>query len=198
MIEAISAIGLAGDDRGREVGCQMLADGDRPGAGAAAAVRAREGLVRVVMHQVNAHVARPDHSQDGIHVGAIEIQEAPPLVQQAGDRADLRVEQAQRVGVGHHEDSRLVGELGAEVVEIDKPLRIALDRHRLEPREVRRGGIRAVCAVGYQDLRTAFPPVAEVGGSNQERGQLALGARGRLKAHGMQPGDLGEHLLELV
>ena len=53
----------------------MAADGDRAGAGAAGAVRAGEGLVDVVVHHVDAEVARPGDAEDGVHVGAVEVDE---------------------------------------------------------------------------------------------------------------------------
>ena len=99
----------------------MLADGDRPGARAAAAVRAGEGLVRVVMHQVHPHVAGPDDAQDRVHVGAVEVEQGPPVVEQPGDLADLRVEEADRVRVGDHEHGRLVAQLGLEILESTMP-----------------------------------------------------------------------------
>ena len=54
----------------------MLANGNRAAAGAAAAVRAGEGLVDVVMHHVDAEVAGPGDAEDGVHVGAVEIDQA--------------------------------------------------------------------------------------------------------------------------
>ena len=89
-------------------GARWLADGDRARARAAAAVRAGERLVRVVVHQVDPHVARPDDAEDRVHVGAVEVEQGPAIVKQPGDLADLRVEQADRVRVGDHEDGRLV------------------------------------------------------------------------------------------
>ena len=181
---------VAGDERRRQVGARWLADGDRAGAGAAAAVRAGERLVGVVVHQVDAHVARPGDAEDGVHVGAVEVEQAAAVVQQLGDRADLRVEQAERVRVGHHEDGRLVAQLGLEVVEVDQAAAVALDRDRLEAGEMGRGGVGAVGAVGDQDLGPALAPVAEVGRGDQQRGQLALGAGRGLQADGVQAGDL--------
>jgi hypothetical protein len=56
-------------------------------------------------------------------------------VKHVGDRLDLRLEQSERVRVGDHEHGGVVAEFGLQVVEIDKPLRIALDRDGLEPGE---------------------------------------------------------------
>ena len=79
--------------RRRQKGGQKVADGDGTRAGSAAAVRAGEGLVGVVVHQVDAHVARPDDAEDRIHVGPIEIEQGPAVVQQPGDLGDLGIEQ---------------------------------------------------------------------------------------------------------
>ena len=87
---------------------QVLADGDRPRTRPAAAVRAGERLVRVVVHQVDPHVAGPDDAQDRVHVGAVEIEQRPAIVEQPGDLADLRVEEPDRVGISDHEHGRLV------------------------------------------------------------------------------------------
>ena len=89
-------------------------------------------------------------------------------------------------------------ELGLEVAQIDQPASIALDRDRLEAGEMCRGGVGAVGAVGNQDLRAFFAPVAEVGGRDQERRELALSTGRRLQADGVQTGNLGQDLLQLV
>ena len=107
----------------------------------------------VVVHQVDPHVARPDDAEDRVHVRAVEVEQGPAVVQQPGDLADLGVEEADRVGVGDHEDGGLVAELGLEVGEVDEPATVALDRDGLEAGEVGRGRVRAVGAVGDQDLR---------------------------------------------
>ena len=153
--------------------------------------------MRVVVHQVGAHVPRPDLAEDRVHVGAVEVEQGPAVVQEVGDRLDLRVEQADGVGVGHHEDGRLVVEVGLEVLDVHQALRVALDRDRLEPREVRRGRVRPVGAVGHQDLGPLLPLVAEVGRRAEQGGQLSLRPRRRLEADGRQAGDLGEHPLHV-
>ena len=54
-------------------GASVSAHGDRAGAGAAAAVRAAEGLVRVEVHHVGAEIAGPRDAEDGVHVRAVEV-----------------------------------------------------------------------------------------------------------------------------
>ena len=97
VVEPKRAVGtsLATIGEGK-IGREVSSDRDRPGAGTAAAVRAGERLVRVVVHQVDAHVARPDGAEDGVHVGAVEVKQGPPVVQEGRDLADLWVEHARR------------------------------------------------------------------------------------------------------
>ena len=139
-----------------------------------------------------------DDAEDGVHVRAVEVHERASIVQELGDLADLGVEQPDRVGVGDHEDGGLVVELRSEVGEVDEAARVALDGDGLEPGEVRRGRVGAVGAVGDEDLRPRFALVAEVGGSDQERRQLAMRAGRRLEADGGQASDLGEVRLQVV
>ena len=98
-------------------------------------------------------------------------------MEQPGDLADLGVEEPDRVGVGDHEDGRLVAQLGLEVVEVDQAAAVALDRDRLEAGEMGRGGVGAVGAVGNQDLGALLAPIAEIGRGDEQGGQLALGTR---------------------
>src|SRR5262249_30985762 len=125
-VEAVVAA-LVGDQRRGQGRGQARADGEGAGAGAARAVRAGAGVVHGGVHHVHAEVTGPRDAQDGVHVGAVEVDQGPLLVQQIGDGGDLLVEQAEGVGVGDHEDRGAVVELGAEVVEIDAAAFVALD-----------------------------------------------------------------------
>ncbi len=53
--------------------------------------------------------------------------------------------------------------------------------------------------VGDDDLPTllVLASICEVGAHQHQAGELALGAGRRLQGNGVEPGDLGEHLLEL-
>ena len=123
---------------------------------------------------------------------AVEVEQGAAVVEQRGDLADLRVEQADRVRVGDHEDGGLVVELGLEVVQVDEAAAVALDRDGLEAGEVGRGRVGAVGAVGDQDLGPRLSP----GRGSRPRRPAAPSARPapgrRLEADGVQAGDLGQ------
>ena len=117
---------------------------------------------------------------------------------QLGDLGDLPVEHAQRVGIGDHEHGRLVVELGGQVVQVDEARRRALDGHGVEAGHRGAGRIGAVGAVGGQHLGALLAAIAEIGRGHQQGRQFAVRAGGRLQRDGRQPGDLGQHLLQLV
>ena len=90
-----AAVGaLAADDlRPRQEGLDPLGDGDRAGAGAAAAVRLAERLVQVDVDDVEAHVAGPRVAHHRVEVGAVVVERPAGLVDQRGDLGDVLVEE---------------------------------------------------------------------------------------------------------
>ena len=101
-------------------GASVSRDADRARAGAAAAVGAAEGFVGVVVLHVGAEIAGAGDAEDGVHVRAVEVDEAAVLVDGCGDVVHLGLEDADRVRVGDHEHGDLVVELAAEVVHVER------------------------------------------------------------------------------
>ena len=159
---------------------QRLAHGDGSGAGTAGAVRPGERLVDVVVHHVHAEVAGPRDAEDGVHIGAVEVDQGALAMYQIGNLRDLVIEDAERIWVGNHENGGASVELGREIGEIDEAAVVALDAHGVEAGNGRAGGIGAVSAVGDENTAALFAAVAEVSGGDQQRGQFALRTRRRL------------------
>ena len=108
--------------RARQEGLDAVGDGDRAGAGAAAAVRLAEGLVEVDVDDVEAHVARARVAHHRVEVGAVVVERPPRRVDQAGDLGDVLVEEPERVRVGQHQAGDLIGvlvDLRPQVVHLD-------------------------------------------------------------------------------
>ena len=93
-------------------GRQGLADRDRAGAGAPAAVRGGEGLVHVHVDDVEAHVARAHDPEDGVQVGAVVVEKPADAVDGLGDLDDVLLEQAERARVGEHDPGDVVDRAG--------------------------------------------------------------------------------------
>ena len=68
-----------------------------PEPGPAAAVRGREGLVQIVVHHVEAEIARPRDAGERIQVGAVAVDEAAAVVHEPHHLSDVLLEQAERV-----------------------------------------------------------------------------------------------------
>ena len=74
---------------------QALADADRSGAGASPAVRRREGLVQVEVHDVEAGLAGPEATEDRVQVGAVHVGDGPRALHRRNDLVDLVLEDAE-------------------------------------------------------------------------------------------------------
>ena len=86
----------------REVIDEFFCNADGACAWAASAVRSGEGLVEIDVDDVETEIAGPGFADDGVEVCAVVICEAIDAVNQVADLFDVRVEKAQRIGVGEH------------------------------------------------------------------------------------------------
>ena len=128
----------------RQEGDQRLLDPHRPGAGTAAAVGRAEGLVQIDVNHVKADVARLDLTHDGVQIGAVIVHQGIVGMGNIADLLDMRIEQPQGIGAGHHYCRHLVGHGLFE--QLDIHVAIGSGRHGddLVTGHGRRGGIGAV------------------------------------------------------
>ena len=198
VVEAVAVV-LAHDRRHRQKRLEPLRHRDRPPARAAAAVRLREGLVQVDVDDVEAHVAGPRDPADRVEIRAVVVHERADAVEDPGDLLDVLVEEPQRRRVRQHEPRGVLVDLSAQVLDVDVAPGVGLDRRELVPGHRHARRVRPVRGVGYDDLPAllVLASICEVGAHQHQAGELALGAGRRLQGDGVEPGDLGEHLLEL-
>jgi hypothetical protein len=96
-------------------------------------------------------------------------------VDDRGDLLDVRVEDAQRVGVGEHQAGRVVAGLRAQVVEVDAAVGVGRELDDLETGHGHRRRVGAVRRVGRQHLRAVVvAAVGVVGLGQQHAGELAV------------------------
>jgi hypothetical protein len=119
------------------------------------------------VHHVGAEIAGPGDAQDGVHVGPVEIDQRPGVVDHPGDLGDPALEDPQGVGVGDHEHGHPVVELSGQILQIDRAAGLASDVDRLESGHHGAGRIGAVGLVGDQHDAARLAPVAEVGRRHQ-------------------------------
>ena len=184
------------DDRCRQVGHQLLHHADGTRAGPSPAVRRRERLVRVDVHDVEAHVAGAASAEDRVEVRAVVVHEPADAVDDPRDLLDLLFEQTERVRVGQHESGHLVVDELLEHAHVDQTARVRGHRHRLEPGEVHARRVRPVRRVRDDDLRPPAAALRVIRAHHQQAGHLAARAGGRLQRGACHPGDLAERLLE--
>ncbi len=123
-LEAERAVVVAQDARRRQVRDQPLPHPDRTGARAAAAMRRRERLVDVEVHDVEAGLARLEPAEDRVEVGAVHVGQRAGLVDRLEQLADARLEQPERRGVGDHHRGCARPERGPERVEVHAAVRL--------------------------------------------------------------------------
>ncbi len=163
----------------------------------------REGLVQVVMHDVDADRSRAQDAREGVHVRAVAIDQAACSMHGAGDLLDVAVEEAEGVRVGDHEARDLGAgrsvQGGLERRHVDSAL--CVGRNGLGREAGHRAGrrVRAVGGVGYEDdLARGVGPRLMIGAYDQDARELALGACRRLKAPRREAADLAQPHLQRV
>ena len=172
----------AGRPRTGEKGRQTLGHRHGPGPRAPAAVGGGEGLVQVQVDDVEAHVAGPHHTQDGVEIGTVVVEETTDLVDGIGDGHDVLLEEPQGVRVGEHDPGHVLVEHRAQRLEVDTTALVARDRDDLVAAQCHRGRIGAVGGVGDDHLVPGVPCGRVPGSHEQEAGQLAGRARRGLQA----------------
>ena len=182
-------------------GARCAPDRDRPDAGTAAAVGDAEGLVEVEVRHVGPEVARTCQPDHGVEVGAVEVHLPAGVVDRTADLADGLLEHAVRRGVGDHQRGEVVGvlgDLGAQVGQVDVARLVARHDHHAHAGHHRAGGVGAVRRRRDQAHVAGALAVGEVvAADGQQAGELALRAGVGLQRHGVVAGDLGERVLEL-
>ena len=163
---------------------------DRAGARTAAAVRLRERLVQVEVHDVEAHVARARAAHHRVEVRAVVVQRRADAVDDLGDLLDVAVEHAERVRVGEHQAGDVLVGLGAQVLDVDAAVLVGADLDDLVAAHRHRRRVGPVRGVGREDLRALVAAVLVVGAGEQDAGELAVRAGARLqrrRAAGRRP-----------
>ena len=149
------------------------------------------------MHDVEAHVARPDHAEQGIHVGSVVVEQAATAVHEFRDLHYVALEESERVGVRHHYAGDIVSEQRFQGLDVHKTVRIGLHDHYLESADGGGGRVRAVRAVGNYDLGPRAVAAAHVVLPHQHQaGKLAMGSGAGQEGETLHARDSRERLVE--
>ncbi|CAH0038163.1 unnamed protein product [Clonostachys rhizophaga] len=197
-LAAVLGVGLrvAGEEGG-----EVAADADGTYSRAAAAVGDAEGLVEVEVADVGADVAGAAEADLGVHVGAVHVDLAAVLVDDAADLLDLGLEDAKGAGVRDHDGGDVLGvllALGLEVGDVEVArLGVALDGDDLHADHGGAGGVGAVGGDGDEaNVSVRLAAALMVGFDGAETGEFTLGAGIGLQADLVEAGDGRQVLLE--
>ena len=105
---------------------QSSTHANRTTAWTATAVGRAEGLVQIDVHHVKTHIAWTTNAEHRIEVGTIVIHQTAAVVNEAGYFRDARLEDTERVGIGHHHTGDVVTQHSAKGVNVDGSLGRAL------------------------------------------------------------------------
>ena len=199
-VVVVGAIGLADDPRLRQERPEGRLDAERARPGTARAMGRRERLVDVDVHAVEAEIAGARDPEERVHVRAVAVHEPADVVYRGADLAHALFEEADGVRVREHEACDVRSERRLQRVEVDVPACVAFHRGDLVPAHRGRCRVRAVRRVRDDDATplSSLAAFRVVRLEHEERGELGLRARLRLKADEVHAADLREELLELV
>ena len=148
------------------------------------------------MHDVEAGLARAETTHDRVEIGPVHVGDGAGFLDRGDDGVDLVLEDAERRWVGDHQGSDVGPERRAKGGEVDAATLVGGDGHGRVADH--RGGrrIRAVGAVGHEDLRPllALAVGAVKCARHEHAGQLTMGTGRRLEADGGEAADLEQQL----
>ena len=194
------AAGIPHDQGQRREGRQRLAEHDRAGAWAAAAMRGGERLVQVDVHGVGAEVAGPRLARDGVEVRAVAIEIGAGLVQRGGDLHHIALEQPAGVRVGEHHGGDVRPELLAHGLNADGS--VLAGGHGAHREAEQSGGCR-VGAVGrvrneHDAPRIGLAARFERRADRDHAAKLAMRAGLGRKRHRLHAGQLKQPAAQLL
>ncbi len=112
------------------------------------------------------------------------------------DFGDALLEDAERRRIGDHQGGDVGRDEFAKFVDVDLAVRFGLDVFDFIAGDDRGGGIGAVRGIGDQNLLSRIALLLQVRANQQQPGELALRAGGRLQGDGVHAGDFEKALLE--
>ncbi len=190
---------LLADDPGEgEEGFEAFSDRDGAGARPSSAMGRREGLVQVEMEDIDPHLPRFEHTEHGVHVRTVAVDESPTSMDDFRDLDDMGFEEAERVGVRDHEGGDLFVHETFDRLRFEDPPLAGGSDDDLVAAERGAGRIRSVRGVGDDHLLAGIALFLVIGTDHPQAGELAMGAGGRVEGDGIEAGDPRKRLLEFV
>ena len=199
MKDCECSVFLPDNARARETVLKPGSHADWACARTATSVRGGECLVKVQVHDVEAHVAWTDNTQERVHIRSVIVEETAAFVHELGDFPDFTLEKSEGIRVGHHYAGDVVPEKRLEIGHIHESVSIGLNHYHVESADCGAGRIGSVRAVRHNNLGPLqVTPEKMVLAHYHESGQLAVRSRARIEGESGHSGDGGKGLLHIV
>ena len=138
-----------------------------------------KGFVQVDVHDIDAEVGGAHAAEEGVEIGAVAIEKGAFGVDKVGDVADAALEEAEGVGVGHHQGGHIaamrVEGLGHGVGG-EQAVGVTLELDDLKASHGAGGRVRAVGAVRDEDFAPFFAAGLDGGADHEHAGKFAMSA----------------------
>ena len=152
--------------------------------------------MQIEVHDVDAEIAGARDAHQRVHVGAVHVNLRAFGVQDFRDARDVLFEYAERVGIGDHQRGDVFIHRARERFHIHHAALVRLDIFHLVSGHRRRGGIGAVRGIRDQEFLARIALRFEQRADQQNPGELAVRAGGRLQRDRIHAGDFGENRFE--
>ena len=153
-------------------------------------MRGREGLVQVQVHHIHAEIPGTGLAHQGVHVGAVHIEQGALGVKNVGDLMNLALENADGAGVGQHQRSGVFVDDLLQLGDIDHAQRVGAQILHLVTADGCGGGIGSVSRIGDDDLGPGIALGLMVGAHQQDAGELSMRSRRGLQRDRIHAGDI--------
>ena len=152
VLPVLRAVLVLDQHRDRQKRLQKRLAGHRSGAWAASSVGRREGFMQVQVHYVHTEVAGARLAHQGVHIGAVHVEQRALGMENFGDPGDLALKYPNRRWISKHQRGGLRVYLGGEGFDVDAPFGVGLEVFNRITADGRGRRIGAVGRVGDDDF----------------------------------------------
>src|SRR4051812_25818196 len=116
--DLIAAVAISNNSWHRKKSLELFRATAGTRAGTTATMRRRKSLMQIQVNYINAHISRPGDADQRVHVGAVHINQAAGLMNDATNFLDVTFEHAEGVRVRQHQSGNIT--VGAKFAQVFK------------------------------------------------------------------------------
>ena len=154
---------------------QALANTNRSRTWSTSAMRCRECLMQVDVHNVEAHISRAAYTKHRVEVGSIIIHKTTTFVYKSLYLRNLTLKKTKCIRIGHHHGCNSIVKQSTQIVYIDNTFCCRFYLNYFQSAYSCRCRVSAMCRVGYNNLSTFHVATTLViGAYNHKSGKLSV------------------------